>query len=139
MERCRARRRCYRRAVLSFGGTSRKSRRIALIAAIVAYSAAVAVTAGSMRVAGVVAPIAFALILGARRGFAARQRPTRAHSGAWVAAWVATIAVLIAFELWQVTLGTTTVTSLVMPLLAIPALRIVAIAAWLSLGWRLAS
>ena len=125
--------------MLHAGGTKTTTRRIALIAAIVAYSALVAFWSGPMRIAGVALPIVCALIVGARRGFAARHHPARAHGRAWVAAWVATIAILIAFELWQVALGTTTVTSLVMPLLAVPALRVAAIAGWLTVGWRLAS
>jgi hypothetical protein len=88
---------------------------------------------------GLVIAIAVVLAIGVRHGFALRAPEPRASALHWRLACIVAISVLITCEAWEFVDRSTTVTSLVVPLLAIPVVRVLALTMWARLGWALLS
>ncbi len=77
-------------------------------------------------------------VRGCRHGFAHRHGRRLRHGPARVLLWIVAIAALVTFEAFQFARGATTATSLMVPLLAVPAVRVAAFAFWARLGLELA-
>ncbi len=115
----------------------RRASRALVVASVVACGAMAATGSTSARIA-VLVPVLVVLALGLRRGFATRGAQAR-HAPLWLTVWAVGIVLLLAFELRQVMTGATTATQLMVPVLAVPLVRAIAIAVWLRLGWTLVS
>jgi hypothetical protein len=112
--------------------TTRTSLAVLACCTLAAYAGATA------RAISVALAVGAVFVLGVRHGFAWRHGRRLSYAQPAAAAWIVAIGALIAFEAYEICIGSTTATAVMVPVLTVPAVRIVALALWARLGWQLA-